>query len=198
MIAAIETQKSTLSKAFFPRFPGVMAGDVVVAPHCLTWPAGTCPEGAFAVEDPWTSPSMRAAWDWNLGLRRPDGQRAPIDDSVAIGHPSALLAEIDPADSADRVGPFLRRLGRDVEERLAGLQPVAEFVLEPGKQDTLFDIEFAPALQFIEERDGLPPALRLLAIHENRKLDPNVLRGQFSFGIDVLPENAESLLELTI
>ena len=90
------------------------------------------------------------------------------------------------------------RLGRDVEERLAGLQPVAEFVLEPGKQDTLFDVEFAPALQFIEERDGLPPALRLLAIHENRKLDPNVLRGQFSFGIDVLPKNAESLLECAV
>lgn len=31
MIAAIETQKTAMSKAFFPRFPGVMAGDVVVA-----------------------------------------------------------------------------------------------------------------------------------------------------------------------
>ena len=31
MIAAIETQKTPMSQAFFPRFPGVMAGDVVVA-----------------------------------------------------------------------------------------------------------------------------------------------------------------------
>ena len=95
-------------------------------------------------------------------------------------------------------GRWAVRFGRDVEERLARLQPVAEFVLKPSKQDTLFDVEFAPALQFIEERDGLPPALRLFAIHENRKLDPNVLWGQFSFGIDVLPENAESLLEFAV
>lgn len=71
-------------------------GPLGVAPQCLTWPAGTCPDAAFEVADPWEDPQLRAAWAWNLGLRRPDGKRAPIDDSVAIGHPSALLASIDP------------------------------------------------------------------------------------------------------
>lgn len=75
----------------------LVPGDVAVAPQCLTWPAGTCPADVFPVADPWTDPEIRAAWAWNLSLRRPDGKRAPIDDSVAIGHPSALLAEIDPA-----------------------------------------------------------------------------------------------------
>ena len=101
----------------------LVPGDVVVAPHCLTWPAGTCPEGAFVVEDPWTSPSMRAAWDWNLGLRRPDGHRAPIDDSVAIGHPSALLAEIDPIygwDWASLSPPHVVSAGDVAVDVLAG------------------------------------------------------------------------------
>lgn len=71
-------------------------GPVVVAPECRTWMPGTCPDAPFEVEDGWGSERMRAAWRWNLSLRRPDGRRAPIDDSVAIGAPTALLAELDP------------------------------------------------------------------------------------------------------
>ena len=139
--------------------------------------------------------------DGEFGVE-PDRHRRVGGILPKAGCPSACGGELPVGDELlDERGDDGRGavwFGRDVEERLARLQPVAEFVLKPGKQDTLFDVEFAPALQFIEERDGLPPALRLFAIHENRKLDPNVLWGQFSFGIDVLPENAESLLEFAI
>jgi hypothetical protein len=64
---------------------------------CTILPIEACPASGFhRIGDLWDDPQIQAMWRWNVAIRMPDGRRFPFDDSVPTGHPSALLAEIDP------------------------------------------------------------------------------------------------------
>lgn len=71
-------------------------GDHDFQAACTILPNPACPaDGWSRIGDLWEHPQIRAMWAWNAAIRMPDGARFPFDDSVPVGHPSAMLAEID-------------------------------------------------------------------------------------------------------
>ena len=89
-------------------------------------------------------------------------------------------------------------LSRDVKQRFSRIQPVSEFVLQPRPEHPLLGVEVTPTLQVIEEGDRPSPALRFLPLHENGKLDLQILWSQFSLGVGVLLKDLEGLEELAV
>lgn len=84
-------------RAWHRLFPGQVERHWTSCAHHL----GDCTPTPVAVGDLWTDERYRRTFAWNLAVRRPDGLRPPVDDGLAVGFPSGLLAGEDPAYGGD-------------------------------------------------------------------------------------------------